>query len=106
MYLFLAALYDTASDQLKAGWNVGPFHLTNDVSLGTLISIITIIAIGVKFVQHTTRVEDQVTKMWKAIMGEGPMDDKALVNQFKDVQYKVNEMWQRLSFGNMRKSDD
>lgn len=79
--------------------NFGPFHLTNDVSITGLVSIITLLVIGVKFVRHIGRVDDRVDALWKAVIGEGPQDSTSFFYRFAVMEERVREMWDRLQSG-------
>lgn len=79
--------------------DLGPFHLTNDVSVTGIASIVTIIIVAAKFIRHLGKVNDRVDALWKAVIGEGPQDNESFFYRFAVMENRVHEMWERLSFG-------
>lgn len=90
-----------AQEVLQPLFRVGPVTLTGEVSLPSLVSAIAIVAAVLKLVQHLSRVNDQVTQLWTAIMGEGPQDEASLFARFRVVEFRVGEIWRRLKFDNL-----
>lgn len=77
---------------------VGPMVLTGEVSLPSLVSAVAIVVAAWKLVWHLQKVNDQVTQLWKAIMGEGLNDTTSLSARFNVMEYRVGEIWRRLKF--------
>lgn len=78
--------------------NFGPFHLTNDISIGSAAQLIVLIIIAIKFINHLGEVDRKVKSLWVAIMGEGPQDKESFFYRFNTVESRVADMWERLGF--------
>jgi hypothetical protein len=81
--------------------NLGPFHFTTDVSIGTIASLAVLVTMAFKLFRHLNRVDDRVRDLWTAVMGEGPQDTRSFFYRFAIMETRVTEMWERLQFNKL-----
>lgn len=82
--------------------HLGPFHFTGEVSLGSLLTFGTVIWASIKYLRHfvinTKETNERMEILWFKFNGLNPDDEKGWFYRFKQMERKVNEMWDRLQF--------
>jgi len=66
-----------------------------DVSITGAATLLTVIMLAVKVTAHLSKVNDQVEKLWLAVMGAGPQDPASFFYRFANIEQKVTELWER-----------
>jgi hypothetical protein len=77
---------------------IGPFALTGEIGIASLLSFVTLLAIAYRLVRHLTIVDERVAQLWTALMGDGPQDAESFFNRFQALELKVSQIWKRLGF--------
>lgn len=84
---------------------LGPFHITNEISIGSILTIFTILYTSVKYLGHFVRDfkvrNERLDKMWLKFNGDYEDDPNGWFNRLECMEGKVNSMWQRLSFNRL-----
>lgn len=82
--------------------DIGPFHFTNEISVGALLTILTIIYTGARYlgkmvIDYQVRNE-RLDKLWKKFNGESEDDPDSWFYRLEKMETRVNEIWNRLKF--------
>lgn len=84
---------------------LGPFHITNEVSLGSILTILTILYTSVKYLGHFVRDfqirNERLDKMWAKFNGDYEDDPSGWFFRLGEMENKVNKMWARLQFNRL-----
>lgn len=85
--------------------NLGPFHFTGDVSLGSLVTVLGIIWASIKYLRHIvadiqTRNE-RLDKMWVKFNGKKEDGSDGWFNRLDVMEFRVNQIWGRLQFNRL-----
>lgn len=84
---------------------LGPLHITNEISLGSILTILTILYTSIKYLGHFVRDfqirNERLDKMWAKFNGDFEDDPTGWFNRLEQMENKVNSMWQRLQFNRL-----
>lgn len=80
---------------------IGPFHFSNEITLGNLLTLLGIIWVSFKYLRHFVedfkRRNERIDALWLRFNGDYAEDPSAWFNRMRKVEDMVLQLWKKMN---------